>query len=100
MNIHFTPEALNDLTRLREFIAVKDPAAARRAADTIQSGIVRLKQFPQMGVAVLRPPEPKKIRDLFIGEYTIRYLVGVSEIVVLRIWHDKESGRSDQASDF
>ena len=100
MKIHFTPESLNDLRRLREFITMKDPAAARRTADTIQSGIVKLKQFPQLGVAVLRSPQPKKMRDLFIGEYTIRYLVGVSELVVLRIWHDKESGRSDQTSDF
>lgn len=95
MKLHFTAEALNDLIRLREFIAMKDPAAARRTADALQAGILRLKQFPQMGVAVLRSPQPEKIRDLFIGEYTIRYLVGRLEIVVLRIWHDKESGRSD-----
>ena len=95
MKIRFTPEALNDLRRAREFIAKKDPAAARRAAETIQSGIVRLRQFPQMGVAVLRSPQPKKVRDLFIGEYTIRYLVGRLEIVILRIWHDKESERND-----
>jgi len=95
MNIRFTPDALNDLRRVREFIAKKDPAAARRAADTIQSGIVKLKQFPHMGVVVLRSPQLKKFHDLFIGDYTIRYLVGRSEIVVLRIWHDKEAERSD-----
>lgn len=69
MKIQFTPEALHDLRRVREFIAKKDPTAARLTADTLQSGIIRLKQFPQMGVAVLRAPQPQKVRALFIGEY-------------------------------
>jgi plasmid stabilization system protein ParE len=40
---------------------------------------------------VRRAPDPKSIRDLFVGTYTIRYLRKESSVIILRIWHGKES---------
>ncbi|MCP4238392.1 MAG: type II toxin-antitoxin system RelE/ParE family toxin, partial [Aestuariibacter sp.] len=40
---------------------------------------------------VERAFEPQRIRDLFVGNYIVRYLIGDGEIVVLRIWHGKEN---------
>lgn len=90
MNIQYSPEAIDDLVRLREFIAVKNPHAANHIAQKLLSGIDKLKCFPEIGLSVQRSPEPEKIRDLFITNYTVRYLIGQEMIFILRVWHGKE----------
>jgi plasmid stabilization system protein ParE len=90
MKIRYTPEAIVDLHRLREFIAINNPVAAQRVATQLLAGIEKLKLFPKIGVQVLRAPQPEFIRDLFIGNYTTRYLISKDEIIILRLWHSKE----------
>jgi toxin ParE1/3/4 len=90
MKVRYTPEAISDLTRLREFIEIKNPVAAQRVSKELLLGIDKLRVFPKMGLQVLRAPKPGLIRDLFIGNYTIRYLITKEEIIVLRLWHSKE----------
>ncbi len=90
MKISFTPEAVVDLSRLRAFIESKNPIAAQRIANELLKGIEKLKIFPEIGLKVIRAPQPHLIRDLFVGNYTIRYLIGDNEIYVLRMWHGKE----------
>ncbi len=91
MKISYSPEAVDDLIRLRGFIEVKNPAAAQRAATAILKGIGHLKTFPHLGVEVPQAPSPKMIRDLIIGKYTVRYLVRANDIYILRIWHHREN---------
>ena len=93
MNLRFSPEAIEDLIRLRDFIEEKNPAAAQRVAKDLLLGLEKLKVFPEIGLKVERAFEPQRIRDLFVGNYTVRYLVGNGEVVVLRIWHGKEHGK-------
>ena len=90
MNLKFTPEAVDDLARLRDFVEQINPIAAQRIAKNLLLGLEKLKVFPEIGLKVERAIEQNRIRDLFIGKYTIRYLIGKDEIVVLRIWHGKE----------
>jgi len=91
MKISYTPEAIADLSRLREFIEIKNPVAAQRVANELLIGIDKLKVFPKMGIQASRAPQPELIRDLFVGNYTIRYLIKDGEIIVLRLWHGKEN---------
>ncbi len=91
MKISYTPEAIADLSRLREFIEINNPIAAQRVANALLFGIEKLKVLPKMGIPVLRAPQPELVRDLFIGNYTIRYLIQGEEIIVLRLWHGKEN---------
>jgi plasmid stabilization system protein ParE len=91
MKVSFTPEAVADLKRLREFIESKNPIAAQRIANELLRGIEKLKAFPEIGLKVIRAPQPHLVRDLFIGNYTVRYFIGVDEIFILRMWHDKEN---------
>lgn len=93
MIVRYTPESINDLKRLREFIAEKNPLAAQRIANELLVGIDKLKIFPRMGIGVARAQDPESIRDLFIGGYTVRYLLAETEIFILRLWHDKENER-------
>ncbi len=90
MKIRYTSESIADLHRLREFIAIKNPVAAQRIATQLLAGIEKLKLFPKIGVQVLLAPQPESIRDLFIGNYTARYLISKDEIIILRLWHSKE----------
>ncbi len=90
MKITYTPEAIGDLIRLREFIESKNPQAAQRIANDLIKGIKQLKGFPLIGVMVEEAPEPEMVRDLIIGSYIARYLVYSNEVHILRIWHHKE----------
>ena len=91
MRISYTPESIDDLKRLREFIAVKNPLAAQRTATSILKGISQLKTFPYLGVEVEQAPNPEMVRDLIIGNYIARYLIHSEKIDILRIWHHKEN---------
>lgn len=90
MKIQYSPEAIDDLARLKEFIEVRNPYASKRVASNILAGIEKLKTFPQIGLAVQRAPDPQVMRDLFVSNYTIRYLISKETITILRIWHGKE----------
>jgi plasmid stabilization system protein ParE len=93
MKISFTPEAVADLSRLQAFIESKNPIAAQRIANELLRGIEKIKAFPEIGLKVIRVPQPHLIRDLFIGNYTVRYLMSDNEIYLLRMWHGKEIGK-------
>lgn len=91
MRISYSRESIKDLRRLREFIEIKNPKAARKIAASILKGIKQLKSFPCLGVEVPQAPNPEMIRDLVIGNYIARYLVNEKEIFILRVWHHRES---------
>jgi len=70
MKIVFTPESIEDLARLREFIEIKNPDAAKRIANLLIDGIGKLKRFPYLGVEISSAPDPELMRDLILGNYT------------------------------
>ena len=98
MNLKFTPEAIEDLTRLREFISNKNSHAAQRVARELLAGLDNLKIFPRMGIPVSSAPAPELIRDLFIDQYTARYLIGSEQLIILRVWHNKENEKDSYKS--
>ncbi|MCP4753380.1 MAG: type II toxin-antitoxin system RelE/ParE family toxin [Proteobacteria bacterium] len=89
MKILYTPESIDDLIRLREFIATENPETANRIANALQIGIKKLKTFPKIGIEV-EESDSDLIRDLILGDYIVRYLVLKETIHILRIWHHKE----------
>ncbi len=94
MKVKYSPESIGDLQRVVEFVENKNPYAARRIAIDIQEGMERLKQFPQIGLPVLKASEPENIRDLYVGHHTVRYLIADEVIYILRIWHGKENEKN------
>ena len=91
MKLEYTANAVGDLARLREFIAMHDPDAAERMAERLRSGINSLQDHPKLGHPVVYAPEPEQIRDLVIGDYLVRYLLLERRILVLRVWHQREN---------
>jgi len=89
----YTDEAIEDLKRLREFIAVHNPLAAARVATELVSKIELLPDFPKMGTPVEMAPVPDSVRDMVFGKYVVRYSVHASAIIILRVWHGLEGER-------
>ena len=93
MKLVYTDEAIEDLKRLRKFIAVHNPSAASRVAAELVSKIELLPDFPKMGTPVEMAPVPDSIRDMVFGKYVVRYSVHLSAIIILRVWHELEGER-------
>ncbi len=89
MKLVYSPESIEDLQRLREFIANKNRNAARHIAHSLLESIKKLKTFPRMGIEV-KSAKSELIRDLIIGDYIARYLISKESIYILRVWHQKE----------
>ena len=86
------PGALDDLTRLREFIRPNNPTAAANAARRIIEATNLLLDHPHLGHPMADLPE---FNELFIpfGQYgyVIRYRINNENIAILRIWHTREN---------
>lgn len=90
----FSPAAIRDLERLRAFLRSKNPAAARRAGESIVSGVRALGAHPQMGRLVEDLPEPYRewLIDFGDSRYVARYRLEGGVVVILAIRHQKEAG--------
>ena len=86
MNIIWSPEAIDDLTSLRAYIAEDDPAAARAVVLHIIHNVEHsLPDQPRMG----RPGRVPGTRELVIPKtpFIIPYRVQSNIIQILRIYH-------------
>lgn len=84
------PEALSDVLRLNDFLAGKNPQAARNAVLCIQAATRQLESFPEIG-----KPMGDGRRELFAafgaGAYVLRYRLNeIVQPVVIRVWHTRE----------
>ncbi len=86
MNILWSPEAVEDLTSLRSYIAEDDPAAARKVVLHIMHSIQQLlPDNPQMG----RPGRVPGTRELVISKtpFIMPYRLQRNLIQILRVYH-------------
>jgi toxin ParE1/3/4 len=90
--ILFSPDAVEDVERLRNFLDQSNPDAARRALAAIWAPIDRLQKFPDLGM----PTGDPEIRQIVVrfgaGGYIVRYaaLPEHGDILITRIWHGRE----------
>ncbi len=87
MRLQFTHSATRDLTRLRSFIAEKDPQAAARVSRRLGRTIRHLRDHPELGSSLEGLPD---VRELVAGDYIVRYTIGEETVTILRIWHGRE----------
>ena len=86
MNILWSPEAIDDLTSLRAYIADDNPAAAQEVPLHILQNIEQLlPNNPQMG----RPGRVPGTRELVIPKtpFVIPYRLQRNVIQILRVYH-------------
>lgn len=92
MKLIWLPEARDDIRRLFDFLMEQDPNAARRMLDKIREGARTLLEFPRAGK---RLDDETDRRELFVpfgvGAYVLRYRLHADQVVVIRVWHSRES---------
>jgi len=91
----WVPSAAADVQRLYRFLSPKNPDAARRAIQTIRSGVKVLTLQAHIG----RPIEnmPNEYREWLIdfgdSGYVVRYRLDVQgNVTILAVRHQKELG--------
>ena len=86
--ILWSPEALDDLRSLTNFIAVDNPAAAEKIGCALINSTELLTTQPLLG---RRVPEQQssRVREIIRAPYRIIYEVRSSRrtVEILRIWH-------------
>lgn len=87
MKLQFSVSAVQDLKRLRNFIAEQNPQAARRVSERLRQAIGKLVLHPKIG---RRIPELENVRELVAGNYVVRYQIADETVYILRVWHGKE----------
>ena len=92
--VRYAPGAVRDLQRLREFLRPKNPAAAKRAGETIIKAVQVLGLQPQIGRPVQDMPEKYREWPIDFGDsgYVARYRFDGEVVTIVAIRHQKEVG--------
>ncbi|MDZ4347743.1 MAG: type II toxin-antitoxin system RelE/ParE family toxin [Candidatus Binatia bacterium] len=91
--IVWSDNALRGVQRHYRFLAVKNIAAARRAAKAIRDGVTILAEHPRIGRPIADLDEAFRdwIIDFGDSGYVARYRVADS-VTILAVRHQKEAG--------
>lgn len=91
MKISWLKSAVDDLIRLRKFLIKVNLRAATESASLIKKSVIKLEDFPFLGVAV---EDLEDFYDLFVeygaGGYYIRYKVFKDGIYIVHVKHSRE----------
>jgi plasmid stabilization system protein ParE len=92
--IVWSPRALDDIGRFRDFIRDQNLDAARRAIAAIRAGVGILRTNPAIGrpVRSLNSDFRERLIDFGASVYVMRYRIEDSNVTILTIWHGRESG--------
>jgi plasmid stabilization system protein ParE len=92
--VRWSEAALQDIGRLSDFLAAKNPEAARRAIQTIRRGVKALTTHPEIGRPVegMLPEFREWIIEFGQGAYVALYHFDGRRVVVLAIRHGREAG--------
>ncbi len=88
--LRWTPDAIRDLARFRDFLGPKNEAAAARAAEHILQAARMVREQPELGHVV----ENEDWRELLVPAgriaYVLRYRIDEDAVVIARVWHSRE----------
>jgi plasmid stabilization system protein ParE len=89
VQIIWSEPALDDLARIRAYIAETNPAAAASVARALLGGAASLKSMPSRG----RPGEAGTRELLILKTYWLVHEVSDDEVRILRVWHGAQARR-------
>ena len=89
MRLHWTDDALADVDRIFDFLVLKNPGAAERAARMLLSAPAILVERPLLG-PVVEKLESGNVRRLVVGAYEVRYRSSGETVEILRVFHTRE----------
>ena len=82
-------KALDNLTRLHDFLEPVNPRAAAQVIQSLTAAPVKLLEHPRLGER-LEEFAPREVRRILVGKYEMRYELRQATIYVLRLWHTRE----------
>ena len=90
----WTPQALDDVARLHDFLAGKDRDAARRAVRAIREGVKVLVRHSGIGrpAAEMDPAFREWVIAFGASGYVVLYRLEANEAVLLAVRHGRELG--------
>jgi plasmid stabilization system protein ParE len=89
VTIQWATLALLDLSRLYEFLAIRNRDAAALTVQALVGVPARLPQNSRIGER-LAQFEPREVRRVLVGDYEVRYESRESHIYVLRLGYSRE----------
>ena len=89
LGIYWMPLALSDLSRLYDFLAMKDRIAAAKVVSSLVQATQQLQEYPKIWEPLERF-SPRDVRKVLIGTYEMRYEITKQRVSILRIWHTRE----------
>jgi plasmid stabilization system protein ParE len=91
--ILLSPDAVEDVERLRTFLDQKNPDAPRHALALIWKALDRLQEFPDLGMRTGDADIRQMVVRFGSSGYIVRYvaLPENENILITRIWHGREA---------
>lgn len=91
--ILLSPDAIEDVERVRAFLDQANPGAARRALALIWTAIERLQDFPALGMPTEDPDICPIVIRFGASGYITRYAIlpETSDVLITSVWHGREA---------
>lgn len=89
MRLSWTERARQDLRRVHDFLAPKNPRAAEAVLEALMEAPARLLLQPHMGQRI-ETITARDVRRILVGQYEVRYTLVGEEIRISRIFHTRE----------
>ncbi len=86
VEVRWTPEAVDDLGSIKNFIAKDSPYYARLFVIDVLGAVDRLLNFPRSGRVVPELRNPV-IREIILGNYRIVYRLQKQTVEILTVYH-------------
>ena len=97
MNLRFTPQALDDVTEIADYLKERSPSAAVKVRAAIYASLEQLLLFPSLG----RRQQTEGVRKLVTRRYSylVYYTLDAAhdEIVVLNVKHPARQRNHEDA---
>lgn len=83
--ILWSPQALHDLTSIREYVAVDSPRYAALVVERIVRSVERLEDFPRSGRIVPERGDPN-LREVIVTPYRVVYRLRGEQVDVVTVF--------------
>jgi toxin ParE1/3/4 len=85
--VRWSPQAIDRVVEIGEWIGPERPAAAVRIVDRLFDAAERLREFPLRGRRVPEFDERTDLREIIVEQYRIAYKVTATHVDILTVRH-------------